>query len=134
MKGEMVAGEKERQVVLWALKHTAPKRTLINEIAEWMAAEVKDRGKLDHHEAANAIRKRRPHDVMLWKLIVEARERNDRDGSIREVCRFSPPVLEAFRKLTGNTVRWGKKDRYWVDSSRKREAPTRLQQWTTQRD
>lgn len=51
---------------------------------------------------------------MLWKLIIEVQERNDRDGSIREVYRFIPPLLEKFRGLTGNTVRWGKKDRYWV--------------------
>jgi hypothetical protein len=124
MEGEMVAGEKERsQVILnLARKHNAAKTRLITEIAEWMAAEVKDRGKLDHHEAANAIRQRRYNDVMPWKLIIETQERNDRDGSIREVCRFSPPVLERFRELTRNTVKWGKKGRYWVFKPKARTA------------
>ena len=82
----MDAGEKERfQVILnLARKNNAAKTRLINDIAEWMAAEVKDRGKLDHHEAANAIRQRRGYEVMLeWNLIIEERERNDRDGFAR---------------------------------------------------
>jgi hypothetical protein len=95
---------------------------LINEIAEWMAAGVKDSGKLDHHEAANFIRQRRRDEVMKWKLIVETQERDDRDGSIREICQFSPPVLDKFRELTGKTVRWGKKDRYWVFKPKARSA------------
>jgi hypothetical protein len=86
-------------------------------------AEVKDRGKLDHHDAANAIRQRHRYDVMaLSKPVIETQERDDRDGSIREVCRFSPPVLEKFRELTGNTVKWGKKDRYWVFKPKARNA------------
>jgi hypothetical protein len=122
MDGEMVDWE----VILYlGRQQDAAKARLINEIAEWMAAEVKDRGKLDHHEAANAIRQRpRYYDVMvgLSKQVIETQERDDRDGSIREVCRFSPPVLEKFRELTGNTVRWGKKDRYWVFKPKARNA------------
>jgi hypothetical protein len=117
MENEMDASEKERELqlaLIAARPYIAAKARLTNEIAEWMAAQVRDRGKLDHHEAANAVRRRAPHDVMLWNPIIEAQERNDRDGSIREVYRFSPSVLEKFRALTGNTVRWGKKDRYWV--------------------
>jgi hypothetical protein len=118
-----------------AQKHKAAETRLINEIAEWIAAEVKDRGKLDHHEAANAIRQRRYYEGMLGsKLIIEARERDDRDGSIRAVYRFSPPVLEAFGKLTGNTVKWGKKDRYWVVVKPKARSAKRLRRRTTQRD
>jgi hypothetical protein len=122
MEGEMVAGELERfQVILdLARKQNAAKTRVITEIAEWMAAKVKDRGKLDHHEAANFIRQWRGYDST--KLIIEARERDDRDGSIREICRFSPPVLEKFRELTGKTVRWGKKDRYWVFKPKARSA------------
>jgi hypothetical protein len=94
---------------------------LINEIAEWMAVEVKRRKKLDHNEAANEIRQRLqnagPLDELAMdrlKLIVVTQERNDHDGSIREVYRLGPPILRAFRELTGKTVRWGKNDRYWV--------------------
>ena len=120
----MVAGEKERrlQAVLSAREHNAPRTRLINEIAEWMAAGVKDRGKLDHHEAANFIRRRRRDEVMKWNLIVETQERDDRDGSIREICQFSPLVLDKFGELTGKTVRWGEKIATGC-SSRKREAP-----------
>jgi hypothetical protein len=113
-------GEKEREpkavqaYTRSSPRHDAAKTRAVDGVAEWMAAQVRNRGKLDHHEAANAIRDGRPIEVMLWKLIVGAQERNDRDGSIREVYRFSPPVLEKFRMLTGNAVRWGKKDRYWV--------------------
>jgi hypothetical protein len=115
MEGEMVAGEKDDL----ARKHNAAKTRLINDIAEWMAAEVKDRGKLDHHEAANAIRKR---GHLESTLIIEAQELIYRDASFRKVYRFSPPVLEKFRELTGNTVRWGKKDRYWVFKPKARSA------------
>jgi hypothetical protein len=104
--------EQGRSIINLGRKYVAARTKLIRETAEWMAAEVKDRGILDHHEAANAIRRRGHYEES--ELIREARERNDRDGSIREVYRFCPPVLQAFRELTGNTVRWGKRDRYWV--------------------
>jgi hypothetical protein len=87
----------------------------IDELAEWIAAEVKKRGILDHHEAANTILQRRGGLCLIpFRLVIQARERNDLDGSVREVYRFSAPVLEAFRKMSGKTVRWGKEDRYWV--------------------
>jgi hypothetical protein len=103
-------------IVDLARSHNSARTKEINEIAEWMAAEVKRRGKLDHHEAANAIRMRSPYlDVTGGRgLILANQERNDRNDSIREVYRFGPPVLQAFRELTGKTVRWGKNDRYWV--------------------
>jgi len=90
----------------------------IRETAEWMAAEVKRCGRLDHHEAANAIRMRLPGFLeVIWgkkALVYVAQERDDRDGSMREVYRFCPEVLEAFKELTGKTVKWGKQNRYWI--------------------
>jgi hypothetical protein len=99
-----------------ARRHNSARTRVINEIAEWMAAEVRRHGKLDHHEAANAIRGRSPYLEVIGGrgLILTDQERNDRNGSIREVYRFGPPVLQAFRELTGKTVRWGKNERYWV--------------------
>ncbi len=109
---------KHRQQVIidLARRNNSARTRVINEIAEWMAAEVKRRGILDHHEAANAIRGRLPYlEVTGGRgLVLVDRERNDGDGSIREVYRFGPPVLQAFRELTGRTVRSGKNDRYWV--------------------
>ena len=111
-----------------AQKRRASDTKLINEIAGWMAVEVKRREKLDHNEAANEIRQRlqNPLDALAierLKLIVVTQERNDRDGSIREVYRMGPPVLRAFRELTGKTVRWGKNDRYWVAVKQKKPSP-----------
>jgi hypothetical protein len=111
-----------------AQKYKASDTKLINEIAEWMAAEVKRRKKLDHSEAANEIRQRlqNPLDALAidrLKLIVGTQERNDRDGSIRQVYRLGPPVLRAFRELTRKTVRWGKNDRYWVAVKQKKPPP-----------
>ena len=113
--------DKEREPDWWG-QHIAAKTRSIDETAEWMAAEVKDRGKLEHHEAANDIRQRRHYEMMRFNLIIKVRERNDRDGSIREICQFSPLVLDKFRELTGKTVRWGKKDRYWVFKPKARSA------------
>jgi hypothetical protein len=87
---------------------------LINETVEWLATEVKRRGALKHHDAAEAIIERLGLQAAMGGLVLMTRERDDGDGSIREVYRFSPPVLQALRKRTGKTVRWGKHDRYWV--------------------
>jgi hypothetical protein len=89
---------------------------LIDMIVEWLAAEVKCRGVLDHHRAAKAtLERHRFQEVLLMGgLILEALERNDGNDTIERVYRFSEPVLDAFRKLTGKTVRWGKRNRYWV--------------------
>ena len=99
-----------------ARRHNSARTRVINEIAEWMAAEVKRREILNHHEAANAVRGRLPYLEVIGGrgLILVDQERNERNGSIREVYRFGPPVLQAFRELTGKTVKWGKNDRYWV--------------------
>ena len=86
---------------------------LIDEIVEWMATEVK-RGKvLNHHEAAKTILERLGNRAVWEELILTAEERDDHDGSMREVYRFGPVVLEAFAKLTGKTVNWGKQNRNW---------------------
>jgi len=87
---------------------------LINETVEWMATEVTRCTVLDHHKAAKAILERLGFRAVMGGLILVTQERHDGNGSIREVCRFSPPVLQAFREMTGKTVRWGKNDRYWV--------------------
>jgi len=87
---------------------------LVNETVEWMATEVKRRTSLNHHEAAKATLNRLGFQAVMGGLILVAQERHDGKGSIREVYRFSLPVLQAFLELTGKTVRWGKDDRYWV--------------------
>ena len=86
---------------------------LIDEIVEWMATEVKRRNALNHHEAAKTILERLGNRAVWEELILTAEERDDHDGSMREVYRFGPVVLEAFAKLTGKTVNWGKQNRNW---------------------
>lgn len=121
----MGAKENEREhkyehlqlVIDLARRHKSADTRKVYEIAEWMAAEVKRRGMLHHHEAADAVRKRMSPYLELIRpkgLISREQERDDRNGSIREVYRFGPAVLDAFKELTGKTVRWGKNDRYWV--------------------
>lgn len=106
---------KLRLAMLAARKNETTKIKLISEIVGWMAAEVARRGKLNHHEAANEMRQRSPYEVIGGiGLIHIVQERDDRDGSIREVYRFGPAVLEAFKELTGKTVKWGKQNRYWI--------------------
>jgi hypothetical protein len=99
-----------------ARRNKLARAKVINEIAEWMAAEVKLHGKLDHHDAASAIRRRLPYLEMIGGrgLILVEQEHHDRTGAVREVLRFGSPVLEAFRDLTGKSVRWGKANRYWI--------------------
>jgi hypothetical protein len=99
-----------------ARRHNPLTSRLIRETAEWMATEVKRCGRLDHHQAANAIRQRSPYHELFGgrALTYVTQERDDRDGSIREVYRFGPAVLEAFKELTGKTVKWGKQNRYWI--------------------
>jgi len=87
---------------------------MINETVEWMATEVTRRTRLDHHKAAKAIFERLGLRALMGGLILVTQERHDGNGSIREVCRFRPPVLQAFRELTGKTVKWGKNGRYWI--------------------
>jgi hypothetical protein len=92
---------------------------LVNETVEWMVTEVKRRRRLDHHEAAEAILERVGLQASTGRLIMVVQEHDDRDGSIREVYRFTPSVLQAFRELTGKTVKWGKHDRYGSQSTGK---------------
>jgi hypothetical protein len=87
---------------------------LIDATVEWMATEVERHKVLHHDKAAKAWFERLGFQAALGGLILVASERNDRNDTIEEVYRFSEPVLCAFRKLTGKTVRWGKNDRYWV--------------------
>jgi hypothetical protein len=86
---------------------------LINETIEWMAMEVKRHKVLNHHEAAKTILDRLGVGALWDGLVLVTQERDDRNGSIRELYRFGPAVLEAFRQLTGKTVRWGKRNRNW---------------------
>jgi hypothetical protein len=109
----MDPNEKRRlELAIMAARRSSDK--LIAEIVEWLAAEVKRRGTLNHHEAAKAVRERSPYLKVIRGFISVDQERNDSDGSTREVYRFGPRVLKAFGGLTGKTVRWGKNDRYWV--------------------
>jgi hypothetical protein len=93
---------------------------LIDEIVEWMATEVERRKVLDHDEAAKIILERSGVRAVWGGVVLVAQESNTSNGSIEEVYRFSAPVLHAFRKLTGKTVRWGKDNRYWVAVKPKR--------------
>jgi hypothetical protein len=45
--------------------HNPLRSRLIRETAEWMATEVKRCGRLDHHQAANAIRQRSPYHELF---------------------------------------------------------------------
>jgi hypothetical protein len=93
---------------------------LMNEIIEWMATEVKRHEVLNHHKAAKTILERLGVEALWRGVIVLAQEHDDCNGSIREVYRFSPAVLEAFRQLTGKTVRWGKWNRNWYAKPKQR--------------
>jgi hypothetical protein len=85
---------------------------LINEAVEWLATEVKRRPVLKHHDAVKAVVETLGPQAKMLALMTQ--ERDDRDGSMRWVYRFTPPVLQAFRKRTGKAVRWGKHGRYWM--------------------
>jgi hypothetical protein len=86
---------------------------LVDEIIEWMETQVKRRKVLNHHEAAKTILERLGNRAVLEELVLTAEEHDDRDGSTREVYRFGPAVLDAFRERTGKTVNWGKQNRNW---------------------
>jgi hypothetical protein len=94
---------------------------LTTETVEWMAKEVRHRKVLDHHEAAKATLEKLGLQAVMGGLVLRAH--HDGNGSSREVYRFSPRVLQAFRELTRKTVRWGKKDRYWVTVKPKHVPP-----------
>ena len=97
---------------------------LINEIVEWLATEVQCRKVLNHHEAAKTILERLGSGAAWNELILMAQERDERDGSMREVYRFGPAVLQAFRELTGKTVNWGKQNCNWFAVKAKQERRT----------
>jgi hypothetical protein len=65
-----------------------------SEAIEWMVMEVKRRRRLNHHEAAEAILERLGPPATRGLLIMVVNEHDDRDGSIREVYRFTPSVLQ----------------------------------------
>jgi hypothetical protein len=90
-------GQKNRHsalIVDLARRHNSARTKKINEIAEWMAAEVKGRGKLDHHEAANAIRMRSPYldvtggEALFWrsKNATPAMARFERSTDLARPC------------------------------------------------
>ena len=69
-----------RSSSIWPKSATRLRRGRLKRSQNGWRLRFRKRGRLDHHEAANEISQTRPYDKVLWKLILEAQERNDRDG------------------------------------------------------
>jgi hypothetical protein len=78
----------------------------VNEIVDWMAAEVERTGRLDHDAAVLEIGKRyfgfAYHDEYM-----------DKHGKTYRVRKLHPDVVTAFRRRTAKTVVAEKDDRAW---------------------
>jgi hypothetical protein len=78
----------------------------VDEIVDWMAAEVERTGCLDHDAAALEIWKR-------YFLFTYHTEYTDKHGKTHRVRRLHPDVVKAFRRRTAKTVVAEKDDRAW---------------------